>query len=49
MCNGAMVDEHDHQIKQRPNWHVKQIAPGFREWTAPSGRAYTSQPRQYPA
>jgi hypothetical protein len=49
MCNGAMTDEHDHQIKQKPSWHVKQIAPGFRQWTTPSGRHYTSQPRQYPA
>jgi hypothetical protein len=49
MCNGAMVCEHDHQIKQKPTWQVKQIAPAFREWTTPSGRRYTSQPRQYPA
>jgi hypothetical protein len=47
-CNGAMVDEHDHQIKQQPDWQVRQIAPAFREWTTPSGRSYTSQPRQYP-
>ncbi|MBV9451431.1 MAG: DUF222 domain-containing protein [Streptosporangiaceae bacterium] len=49
MCNGAMVDEHDHQIKQKNNWHVRQIAPAFREWTTPSGRSYASQPRQYPS
>jgi hypothetical protein len=49
MCNGAMVDEHDHQIKQKNTWRVRQIAPAFREWTTPSGRSYTSQPRQYPA
>jgi hypothetical protein len=49
MCNGSMVDEHDHQIKQKPDWHVTQPAPGFRTWTTPSGRSYTSQPRQYPA
>jgi hypothetical protein len=48
-CNGAMVDEHDHQIKQKPDWQVRQVAPGFREWITPSGRKYTSQPRQYPA
>jgi hypothetical protein len=47
-CNGAMVDEHDHQIKQQPNWQVKQVAPGFREWTTPSGRSYLNQPRRYP-
>jgi hypothetical protein len=49
MCNGAMVDEHDHQIKQKNTWRVRQIAPAFREWTTPSGRSYTSQPRRYPA
>jgi hypothetical protein len=49
MCNGAMTCEHDHQIKQKPGWHVTQTAPGFRQWTTPSGRRYTSQPRQYPA
>jgi hypothetical protein len=49
MCNGAMVDEHDHQIKQKNTWQVRQIVPAFREWTTPSGRTYTSQPRQYPA
>jgi hypothetical protein len=49
MCNGSAVCEHDHQIKQAKNWQVTQPAPGFRQWTTPSGRSYTSQPRQYPA
>jgi hypothetical protein len=48
MCNGSMVDEHDHQVKQKPTWQVRQVAPAFREWTTPSGRSYLSQPRQYP-
>jgi Domain of unknown function (DUF222) len=48
MCNGSAVCEHDHQIKQAKNWQVTQPAPGFRQWTTPSGRSYTSHPRQYP-
>lgn len=47
-CNGSGTCRHDHQIKQHPNWQVSQIAPGFRQWRVPSGRVYTSQPRQYP-
>jgi hypothetical protein len=48
LCNGAMTCEHDHQIKQQPAWTVRQASPATRQWTAPSGRTYTSQPRQYP-
>jgi len=47
-CNGSAKCRHDHVIKQDRNWQVTQIAPGFRRWRAPSGRTYTSQPRQYP-
>jgi hypothetical protein len=48
-CNGSPKCRRDHQIKQAINWQAIQIAPGFHQWITPSGRAYLSQPRQYPA
>jgi hypothetical protein len=48
-CNGSPKCRRDHQVKQASNWQAIQIAPGFHQWVTPSGRAYISQPRQYPA
>jgi hypothetical protein len=48
-CNGGPKCRRDHQIKQNERWQVVQIAPGFHQWTVPSGRVYTRGPVQYPA
>jgi hypothetical protein len=48
-CNGAARCRRDHQLKQAKNWQAIQLAPGFHQWIVPSGRTYTTGPRQYPA
>lgn len=48
-CNCGPKCRRDHQIKQSSTWNVDMIAPGFYEWTTPSGRKYLRGPRQYPA
>jgi hypothetical protein len=39
----------DHGLKHRSNWTVTQTAPGYHEWTTPSGRVYHREPARYPA
>jgi len=48
-CNGSPKCDRDHGIKHRNNWTVTQTAPGFHEWTTPSGRVYQREPARYPA
>jgi len=48
-CNGSPKCDRDHGIKHRNNWTVTQTAPGFHEWTTPSGRVYRTEPARYPA
>jgi hypothetical protein len=38
-----------HRIKQTPGSKVTQPKPGFHEWTTPTGRARTREPKRYPA
>jgi hypothetical protein len=48
-CNCHACSRSCHQLKQRPGWSVTQTAPGWHQWTTPSGRAYRQGPWQYPA
>jgi hypothetical protein len=48
-CNGSPKCPRDHGLKHRSNWTVTQTAPGFHEWTTPSGRVYYREPARYPA
>jgi hypothetical protein len=47
ICNLGGTCRRDHQLKQHPRWKLTQIKPGWFEWTAPSGRTYTTQPATY--
>jgi hypothetical protein len=46
-CNVGGACRRDHQLKQHPRWKLRQVKPGWFEWTAPSGRTYTSSPATY--
>ena len=46
-CNLGGACRRDHQLKQHPRWKLTQVKPGWFEWTAPSGRTYTTQPATY--
>jgi hypothetical protein len=46
-CNIGGACRRDHQLKQHPRWKLRQVKPGWFEWTAPSGRTYTSSPAIY--
>jgi hypothetical protein len=46
-CNIGGACRRDHQLKQHPRWKLRQVKPGWFEWTAPSGRTYTSSPATY--
>jgi hypothetical protein len=36
-----------HHFKQHPAWTLTQPRPGTMHWTTPTGRAYTTHPRQH--
>ncbi|HVH23616.1 MAG TPA: DUF222 domain-containing protein [Pseudonocardia sp.] len=38
---------HDHRLKDRPGWSVRQIPDGRVEWTTPTGHRYSSDPHDY--
>jgi hypothetical protein len=46
-CNLGGACRRDHQLKQHPRWKLRQTQPGTFQWTAPSGRTYTTQPAVY--
>jgi hypothetical protein len=46
-CNIGGACRRDHQLKQHPRWKLRQPQPGWFEWTAPSGRTYTTEPTVY--
>ena len=48
-CNAGARSRKCHRVKQSPGWHVTQPKPGWHQWTAPSGRIYTQEPKRYPA
>jgi hypothetical protein len=48
-CNGGCRCRRDHQVKQSEGWTVRQVLPGWHQWTTPSGRVYTKGPKEYPA
>jgi hypothetical protein len=48
-CNAGARSRKCHRIKQSPGWNVTQPKPGFHQWTTPSGRTYTQEPKRYPA
>jgi hypothetical protein len=48
-CNCHACSRSCHQLKQRPGWSVTQTAPGWHQWSTPSGRTYRQGPWQYPA
>ncbi|MGH3295641.1 MAG: DUF222 domain-containing protein, partial [Trebonia sp.] len=48
-CNAGARSRACHRIKQSPGWNVTQPKPGFHEWTTPTGRTYTQEPKRYPA
>jgi hypothetical protein len=48
-CNADPKCRNDHRLKQHPRWKADRLADGTIRWTAPSGRAYTTEPTQYPA
>ncbi|HEX4834432.1 MAG TPA: DUF222 domain-containing protein [Trebonia sp.] len=48
-CNCWSCSRSCHQVKQSPGWSVREVTPGYHEWTTPSGRTYTQEPWRYPA
>lgn len=48
-CNAGARSRKCHRIKQSAGWNVTQPQPGFHEWTTPTGRTYTQEPKRYPA
>jgi hypothetical protein len=48
-CNAGARSRKCHRVKQSPGWHLTQPKPGWHQWTAPSGRTYTQEPKRYPA
>ncbi len=48
-CNAGARSRRCHRIKQSPGWTVTQPRPGFHQWTTPTGRTYTQEPKRYPA
>ncbi|HTR95105.1 MAG TPA: hypothetical protein VMI73_25525 [Trebonia sp.] len=48
-CNAGARSRACHRVKQSPGWTVTQPAPGWHQWTTPSGRVYTQEPKRYPA
>jgi hypothetical protein len=48
-CNAGARSWKCHRVKQSPGWNVTQPKPGWHQWTAPSGRTYTQEPKRYPA
>jgi hypothetical protein len=48
-CNCHMCSRSCHRTKQMQGWDVRQIRPGFHQWTTPAGRVYLQEPWQYPA
>ena len=47
-CNAGPRCRHHHHTKQHPGWRVEQHQPGYRTWTTPAGRTYTTGPTTYP-
>ena len=48
-CNAGARSRKCHRIKQSRGWNVTQPKPGFHQWTTPTGRTYTQEPKRYPA
>jgi hypothetical protein len=48
-CNAGARSRKCHRIKQSNGWNVSQPMPGFHQWTTPTGRTYTQEPKRYPA
>jgi hypothetical protein len=48
-CNAGARSRACHRVKQSKGWTVTQPRPGWHEWTTPSGRVYTQEPKRYPA
>ena len=38
---------HDHHVKHRPGWRVRQLPDGQLEWSTPTGHTYRSRPHDY--
>jgi hypothetical protein len=47
-CNAGARSRKCHRVKQSRGWNVTQPKPGFHQWTTPSGRTYTQEPKHYP-
>ena len=47
-CNAGSRSRQCHRVKQSPGWTLTQPAPGWHEWTTPTGRTYTQGPKRYP-
>jgi Domain of unknown function (DUF222) len=48
-CNAGARSRACHRVKQTEGWAVRQPRPGWHQWTTPAGRAYTQDPKRYPA
>jgi hypothetical protein len=48
-CNAGARSRRCHRTKQSAGWNVTQPRPGFHEWTTPTSRTYTQEPKRYPA
>jgi hypothetical protein len=48
-CNIGPRCRTHHRVKQAPDWHVEQTAPGITRWTLPSGRTHSTTPTRYDA
>jgi hypothetical protein len=48
-CNAGARSRACHRVKQAKGWNVTQPSPGWHQWTTPSGRVYTQEPKRYSA
>jgi hypothetical protein len=48
-CNAGARSRKCHRIKQSKGWNVTQPRPDYHQWTTPTGRTYTQEPKRYPA
>lgn len=47
-CNCWACSRSCHRLKHTTRWDMRETAPGYHQWTGPSGRTYTQGPATYP-
>jgi hypothetical protein len=48
-CNAGARSRACHRVKQTKGWAVRQLRPGWHQWSTPTGRVYIQEPKRYPA